>query len=69
MSSIKETLLNALEMKYKAQMSEAKANIAVYLNNPAGIGEHSEILQAIDEQMHKYSEAKENLEVLLKDFI
>ena len=34
------------------------------MNNPAGIGEHPEILEAIDSQVAKYAEAQEKLQVL-----
>ena len=38
----------ALTLKYKGDVAAANANIKVYLLNPAGIGEHSDIIQAID---------------------
>lgn len=57
-------LIDALKIKYEAQMAEAYANIQVYLNNPAGIGEHPDIIAAIDTQVEIYANAKEKLEVL-----
>ena len=57
-------LIDALKIKYEAQMAEAYANIQVYLNNPAGIGEHPDIIAAIDTQVEVYANAKEKLEVL-----
>lgn len=45
-------------------MAEAEANIAVYMNNPAGIGEHPDIVDAIDSQVAKYAEAEEKLQAL-----
>lgn len=45
-------------------MQEALVNIEIYLQNPAGIGEHSEILEAIDTQVAKYAEAYEKNQVL-----
>ena len=39
---------NALEMKYKGDIAEAEANVWIYLKNPAGIGEHPEIIAAIE---------------------
>lgn len=55
----------ALTMKYEAQMEEAMLNIEVYLTNPAGIGEHPEIIEAIDSQITKYCDGKEKLEALM----
>ena len=57
-------LIDALKAKYQADMAEANANIQVYLNNPAGIGEHPDIVAAIDTQVELYAAAKEKLEVL-----
>ena len=57
-------LIDALKAKYEAQMAEANANIQVYLSNPAGIGEHPDIIAAIDTQVEIYANAKEKLEVL-----
>jgi len=55
---------SALEKKYKAEIAEAEANISVYLHNPAGIGEHSDIVAAVDEQVAKLAEAMDKLEAL-----
>ena len=57
-------LIDALKAKYQADMAEANANIQVYLNNPAGIGAHPDIIAAIDTQVELYAAAKEKLEVL-----
>mgnify|MGYP001202887281 CR=1 FL=1 len=54
-------LIDALKAKYEAQMAEAYANIQVYLNNPAGIGEHPDLVVAIDTQVEIYANAKEKL--------
>ena len=37
---MREIIINALRLKYKGIMAEAQANIEIYLENPAGIGEH-----------------------------
>lgn len=64
MKDIAQTLVKALDMKYRGAMEEARANIAIYMMNPAGIGEHPEIIEAIDTQIAKYAEAQEKLEAL-----
>jgi hypothetical protein len=45
-------------------MQEALVNIEVYLNNPVGIGEHSEIIEAIDGQVSKMAEAAEKKQII-----
>ena len=61
---MREVILNALEAKYEAQIQEALVNIEVYLNNPVGIGEHSEIIEAIDGQVSKMVEATEKKQII-----
>ena len=45
-------------------MAEAEANIQVYLRHPAGIGEHSDIVGAVDEQIEKAAAASEKLDYI-----
>lgn len=64
--ALDEHILNGLAKLYEGQIAVAYANIQVYLSNPAGIGEHSEVLQAIDAEVAKYAEAEEKLDVLFR---
>jgi len=62
---MRDLILEALRAKYEGQIQEARANIEVYLNNPAGIGEHSDIIEAIDCQIEKIAEAAEKKDALV----
>jgi len=57
-------LLEALENLYRGNIAAAKANVRVYLENPAGIGEHPDVVQAIDTQIAIIAENQEKLEIL-----
>jgi len=57
-------LLQALEDKYQAQISEADATIKIYLENSVGIGEHPQHIEEIDKQLQKIAEAQEKLNEL-----
>ena len=61
-------MIDALRKKYEADIAHAKANIAVYLNNPVGIGEHSDLVSAVDEQIDNMAHAEDKLEVLNKHY-
>ena len=61
---MREPIIDALYAKYEGQVQEALVNIEIYLMNPCGIGEHSEILEAIDVQISKLTEAREKQEAL-----
>ncbi len=43
-------LLNALYTFYEGNIAKAQANLMVYLDNPAGIGEHPDVIEAMDSQ-------------------
>lgn len=60
----RETLLKALASQYQGEMDIAMANISVYQNNPAGIGEHPDVAEALDTQIEKYATAKEKYEAV-----
>ena len=66
---MRQALYEALESKYRGEIAEGKANVEVYLRNPAGIGEHPDIVGAIDTQMHRIAEAEDKLVALKKYFI
>ena len=41
MTVLGSKLINSVELSYIGKMAEAKANLAVYLEHPVGVGEHS----------------------------
>ena len=57
-------LLLALELKYEGDIAISKANIEVYMDNAAGIGEHPDVVNAVDSQIEKVAEASEKLDVV-----
>tara|TARA_R110002072_G_scaffold298258_1_gene471920 strand:- start:1254 stop:1460 length:207 start_codon:yes stop_codon:yes gene_type:complete len=62
--SLRSTLLQALEDRYTAQVSEADATIQIYLEKPVAIGEHPQHIDEIDKLITKISEAEEKLGIL-----
>ena len=62
--NIGDALLLALELKYEGDVAIGKANIEVYMDNASGIGEHPDIVDAVDSQIEKVAEASEKLEVV-----
>jgi len=61
-------LLDALRKKYEADIAHAKANVEVYLKSPVGIGEHSDLVGAVDEQIDAMAHAEDKLEILNKHY-
>ena len=65
---MKDQIVKALHQKYLGVIAEAEANVEIYLTNPAGIGEHPDVLDAIHTQLRKIAEAEHHIEVLQKRF-
>ena len=54
-------LLQALKKKLEGDVAVAKANILIYKEKSVGIGEHPEIVQAIEMEIGKMAEAQDKL--------
>ena len=61
-------ILDALRADANGNIAKAKANIEVYLENPVGIGEHPDVLVAIQDQLDIIAHEEERNEVLDKYF-
>ena len=61
MEMLRTAILQALEDKYNAQISEADATIKIYLEQPVGIGEHPQHIEEIDKLLQKIVDASEKL--------
>ena len=57
-------LIEALSNQYRGNIQAARANVRVYLENPAGIGEHPDIIQSIDSQIQIIADNQEKLDIL-----
>jgi hypothetical protein len=66
--SLRLTILNGLRSEAQGNIAKAKANVEIYLNNPAGIGEHPDVLAAIQEQLDLIAHEEERIEVVDKYF-
>ena len=59
-------LINAIKAHANGEIQKHLANVEVYLTNPAGIGEHSDITEAISVDLDKISMYHDQIEVLNK---
>ena len=67
--SLREETLSALRNNAIGNISKAKLNVEIYLHNPVGIGEHSDVLGAIQDQLDIIAKAEERIDVINKHFI
>lgn len=61
---LREQILESLHDSFKGKISYHQANVEIYLNNPTGIGEHPDVLGAIEEELEKIAEYQEKIDVL-----
>lgn len=61
---MRQAILQALEDKYTAQISEADATIKIYLDNSVGIGEHPQHIEEVDKLLQKIVDAQEKIKEL-----
>lgn len=65
---MRQKLLEAFESHAKGHIDKHVANIEVYLTNPVGVGEHPDIIEAIETEMKQVAEYDDMLEMVQKYF-
>jgi len=65
---MREKLIRAFISHAQGHIDKHVANVEVYLANPAGIGEHSDIMEAIEIEMKQIAEYDDQLEMMKKYF-
>ena len=58
---MRRAILEALRLRYEAEISEADATIKIYLDHSVGIGEHPQHIEEIDKLLQKIVDAQEKL--------
>ena len=66
---MREQLLKALLAHAQGDIAKHKANVEVYLTNPVGIGEHSNVVEAIEEELNMIAKYEDQVSVIKKHFI
>tara|TARA_R100001443_G_C3346656_1_gene175784 strand:+ start:53 stop:268 length:216 start_codon:yes stop_codon:yes gene_type:complete len=65
---MRDQMINALLAHARGDIEKYRANVEVYLNNPAGIGEHSDVMEAVEQELDKIAKYHDQIEVLNKYF-
>ena len=65
---MKDTLIKALLAHAQGDIAKHKANVEVYLTNPVGIGEHSNIVEAIEEELNMMAKYQDQIDIINKYF-
>ena len=63
---MRERIIKALIAHAQGDIEKHKANIEVYLTNPAGVGEHTDILESIEKELDSIAKYMDQIEVIQK---
>ena len=65
---MRDQLLKALLAHAQGDIQKHVANVEVYLQNPAGIGEHSNIVDAMETEINMIAKYQDQIDVINKYF-
>lgn len=61
-------MLESLKSHATGKINLHKMNAELYLTNPAGIGEHSDIMEALEHEIEQVAKYEEQLQTIEKYF-
>ena len=65
---MREQLIKALLAHAQGDIAKHRANVEVYLTSPVCIGEHSNIVEAIEEELNMIAKYQDQIDVIQKYF-
>ena len=65
---MREKMISALLAHAQGDIQKHKMNVEVYLTNPVGIGEHSDITEAIETELNIIAKYQDQIDVINKYF-
>ena len=65
---MRKDLIDTLKTHFGSNILKHKMNVEIMLNNPMAIHEHTDWMQAVENELEKMSEYADKLEVLNKYF-
>ena len=63
---MRDMLVAALKSYYVGNINKHLSNIEVYLRQPVGVGEHSDVIETIDKELEKVSMYDDKLMMVIK---
>ena len=62
-------MISALLAHAQGDIQKHKMNVEVYLSTPVGIGQHSNVMEAIEEELNMIAKYEDQVSVIKKHFI
>ena len=65
---MRDQMIKALLAHAQGDIEKHKANVEIYLTNPAGIGEHSDIMESVETELNMIAKYQDQIDVIQKYF-
>lgn len=66
--ALQEVMLKSMRAHAHGHIQKHKMNVEIYLNNPAGIGEHPDVFEAMETEILEMAKYQDVLDMLDKYF-
>ena len=66
---MRNQIISALLAHAQGDIQKHKMNVEVYLTNPVGIGEHSDVMEAIEQELNMIAKYEDQVSVIKKHFL
>ena len=66
---MRNQIISALLAHAQGDIQKHKMNVEVYLKSPVGIGEHSNVMEAIEEELNMIAKYEDQVSVIKKHFL
>ena len=69
MINLRDEILKNQKTYYNGLIAKHQQNVEIYLNQPVGIGEHSNVMAAIDTEINAIAQAHEKIGIIDSYFL
>ena len=66
--TMRDQMIKALLAHAQGDIEKHKANVEIYLSNPAGIGEHSDVMDSVENELNMIAKYQDQIDVIQKYF-
>jgi len=63
---MKQKMIDALKDHARGHIKKHTMNVEIYLTNPVGVGEHPDIIEAIEKELEMIAKYNDQLEIINK---
>lgn len=68
LNTLRSNMLGAAYNHARAHVEKHRVNIEIYLTNPVGVGEHSDVMDAIEKELEEMAKYEDHMHILDRYF-